>query len=76
MALRFMRKRTSLIRATATRLAAEALADIDLNEHDFNKEDRLTAEERVAIYAEIRSIANKLLLEAEQIEARLQMPTD
>lgn len=72
MALRFMRKRTGLIRATATRLAAEALADIDMNEHDFNKEDRLTTEERVAIYAEIRSIANQLLLEAEQIEARLQ----
>ncbi|MBU0882259.1 MAG: hypothetical protein KKG42_02325 [Gammaproteobacteria bacterium] len=72
MAFRFGRTRTGLIRATATRLAAEALADIDLNERDFNKEDRLTAEERVAIYAEIRSIANQLLLEAEQIEARLQ----
>jgi len=72
MGFRFGRKRTSLIRATATRLAAEALADIDLNERDFNKEDRLTAEERVAIYTEIRSIAKQLLLEAEQIEARLQ----
>lgn len=70
MAFRFGRNRPGLVRATATRLAAEALANIDLNEHDFDKEERLTAEERVAIYAEIRSISNQLLLEAEQIEAR------
>lgn len=64
---RFVRK--ALVKAMAARFAAEALTDIDLTLSDFDGEDSLSAEERVAIYTEIRAISNRLLLEAERLDA-------
>lgn len=55
-----------LAKAVANRFAAEALADFELTPADLAGEP-LTAEERVAVYAEIRDIASRLRLEAERL---------
>lgn len=62
--------RTALVRETALRLASEALADLDFTPSDLDPADRLTAEEHVAIFREIRSIADRLLLDAEELGKR------
>lgn len=57
-----------LAKALANRFAAEALAEFELSPADLADEP-LTAEERLAVYAEIRAIANSLKLEAERLNA-------
>lgn len=66
--MRYKYVRSSLVKVTALRLASAALAEIELHPSDFDLEDCLTAEERLAIYKEIRSISNRLLIEAEDVE--------
>lgn len=53
-----------LAKALANRFAAEALAEFELTPADLANEP-LTAEERLAVYAEIRAIAQRLKREAE-----------
>lgn len=55
-----------LAKALATRFAAEALTDFELTAADLADEP-LTAEERVAVYAEIRAISDRLRQEAERL---------
>lgn len=55
-----------LAKALANRFAAEALADFELTPADLAGES-LTAEERVAVYTEIREISARLRQEAERL---------
>ncbi|MBX9762889.1 hypothetical protein [Pseudomonas sp.] len=55
-----------LAKALANRFAAEALAEYELTPADLADEP-LTAEERVAVYAEIRAISERLQQEAERL---------
>lgn len=55
-----------LAKALANRFAAAALTDFELTAADL-AEEPLTAEERVAIYAEIRAISDRLRQEAERL---------
>ena len=55
-----------LAKAVANRFAAEALSNFELTPADLAGEP-LTAEERVAVYAEIRQISAHLRLEAERL---------
>lgn len=54
-----------LAKALAHRFAANALANFELTPADLADEP-LTAEERLAIYNEIRTISERLKLEAER----------
>lgn len=58
--------RKVLTKALANRFAAEALADFQLTPADLADEP-LTAEERLAVYAEIRVITDRLRQEAERL---------
>lgn len=55
-----------LAKALANRFAAEALAEFELSPADLAGEP-LTAEERVAVYNEVRAISARLKLEAERL---------
>ncbi|MGE6790901.1 hypothetical protein ACQKFS_02610 [Pseudomonas guineae] len=55
-----------LAKALANRFAAEALAKFELMPADLVNEP-LTAEERLAVYAEIRAISSRLRQEAERM---------
>lgn len=55
-----------LAKALANRFAAEALADFELTPADL-ADTPLTAEERLAVYSEIRAISERLRLEAERL---------
>lgn len=57
-----------LVKSLANRFAAEALKGFELNAADL-ADDPLTAEERVAIYAEVRAISNRLLQESERLHS-------
>lgn len=59
---RFVRK--ALVKSTARRLASEALDQIEITSSDLDHEDCLTAEERVAVFKEIRSLSAQLHLES------------
>lgn len=58
--------RKVLAKALANRFAAEALAEFQLTPADLADEP-LTAEERLAVYAEIRVITDRLRQEAERL---------
>lgn len=55
-----------LAKALANRFAAKALADFELTPADLADEP-LTAEERLAVYHEIRAISERLKLETERL---------
>lgn len=55
-----------MAKALANRFAAEALAAFELTPADLAGEP-LTAEERLAVYNEIREISARLRLEAERL---------
>lgn len=57
-----------LVKSLANRFAAEALKGFELTPIDL-AEEPLTAEERVAIYAEIRAISDRLLQESERLHS-------
>lgn len=59
-----------LAKAVANRFAADALVDLELTASDL-ADTPLTAEERLAVYSEIRAISSRLRLEAERLYSLL-----
>ncbi len=60
--------RNSRVRAFAARHAAELIADSLPAPADFHGEG-FTAEDRVAVYNELKQMAQQLLAKAEELEA-------